>query len=86
MLAFFPAIVAGDASEAYGAEVPATGAKGCGDTVEAALRDPAPILQGVIDDAARDGEPLPQPGPIAAEAPARGLPAVLQARMPAEAA
>ncbi|MEM8820795.1 MAG: hypothetical protein AAGE90_14905 [Pseudomonadota bacterium] len=83
---FFPTVVSGDPSEGFGAEVIGTGVNGCGNSVEEALRDAATILQEVIDDAVRETEPVPAPGVISADDLARGLVAMLQARLPAEAA
>jgi predicted RNase H-like HicB family nuclease len=86
MLTFFPTIVAGDPVEGYAAEVLGAGVNGQGETVDEALRDAAEVLQEIIDDAIRDGEPVPTPGAFAADDLARGLAAMLQARMPAAAA
>jgi len=86
MPTFFPAVVEGSDAEGYGAEVLGTGVNGAGATVHDALVNAAEVLQEVIDDLATSGEPIPSPGRVTDHDAARGTVALLQARVPAEAA
>ena len=86
MATFFPAVVEGSDAEGYGAEVLGTGVNGSGATVHDALVNAAEVLQEVIDDLAASGEPIPAPVRVTDHDAARGTVALLQARVPAEAA
>jgi predicted RNase H-like HicB family nuclease len=86
MATFFPAVVEGSSTEGYGADVLGTGVDGSGATVHDALVNAAEVLQEVIDDLAASGEPIPSPGRVTHHDAARGTVALLQARVPAEAA
>ena len=63
-----------------------TGVNGSGATVHDALVNAAEVLQEVIDDLAASGESIPSPVRVTDPDAARGSVALLQARVPAEAA
>jgi len=86
MATFFAAVVEGCDAEGYGAEVLGTGVNGSGATVHDALVNAAEVLQEVIDDLAASGESIPSPVRVTDHDAARGTVALLQARVPAEAA
>ena len=86
-MTFFPAIIEGPGSDGgYAADVVGTPVIGQGDSAVAAAENAAVILQEVIDDSLRDGEPVPEPGTPTEEDLQRGVLAMLNASIPAHAA
>lgn len=80
---YFPAILMGpDHEPGYAAYVVGNGVNGQGDTATDALTELALILQEIIDDAMRDGEPLPRPAEPSAEDLAEGTLVMVPAKLP----
>ena len=86
-MTFFPAIIEGPGSDGgFAADVVGTPVVGQGDSAVAAAENAAVTLQEVIDDCIRDGEPIPEPGAVTDADLTRGVLAMLNAHIPAQAA
>ena len=83
----YPAVLYTPGADGWWAvTIPGINVNAQGRTRNAALIEAADILQEVIDDLTRDGEPVPEPGEPDDEQLRDGSPAVIQASMPAVAA
>lgn len=84
---FFPCLISGpDEDGWFCVIVPGLNVNAQGKTEVSALMEAAEILQDVIDDAARDGEPTPTPIDIANQKETGDRTAIIQAVSPKVAA